>query len=162
MINGRPNSIWFSDDIATLQWHIQEIIGAKDLEQQSDARWLASVYFKNSINRYWRTRRDSPWVLTERMGFCLPGFLNGVSAVYMIHSASPVFLLRITLAFRSNHAPSLGIGLSIWFVMMLGWMVTQFQLDFFSELLAWFGSYHTLQFYPHWEKAWHFMGLTGA
>jgi len=37
-----------------------EIIGAKDLEQQSDARWLASVYFKNSINRYWRSRRDSP------------------------------------------------------------------------------------------------------
>lgn len=37
-----------------------EIIGAKDLGQQSDARWLASVYFKNSISRYWRTRRDSP------------------------------------------------------------------------------------------------------
>jgi hypothetical protein len=39
-----------------------EIIGAKDLEQQSDARWLASVYFKNSINRYWRARRDSPGI----------------------------------------------------------------------------------------------------
>ncbi|CAK9199162.1 unnamed protein product [Sphagnum jensenii] len=36
-----------------------EIIASRDLEHQSDARWLASVYFKNSINRYWRIRRDS-------------------------------------------------------------------------------------------------------
>jgi hypothetical protein len=43
------------------------------------------------------------------MGFCFSGFLNGVSAVYMVHFASSIFLLKITLAFRSNHAPSLGI-----------------------------------------------------
>lgn len=36
-----------------------EIIAAKDLETQNNTRWLASVYFKNSINRYWRQRRDS-------------------------------------------------------------------------------------------------------
>eukprot|EP00249_Psilotum_nudum_P007668 c20733_g1_i1 orf=1506-4013(-) len=35
-----------------------EIIATKNLEGQSTARWLASVYFKNSINRYWRHRRD--------------------------------------------------------------------------------------------------------
>ncbi|CAM6098378.1 unnamed protein product [Calypogeia fissa] len=38
------------------------IIASRDLEKQSDARWLASVYFKNSINRYWRIRRDSPGI----------------------------------------------------------------------------------------------------
>ncbi len=40
---------------------MQEIIASRDLEHQSDAQWLASVYFKNSINRYWRIRRDSLW-----------------------------------------------------------------------------------------------------
>lgn len=36
-----------------------EIMASKDISVQSSARWLASVYFKNSINRYWRLRRDS-------------------------------------------------------------------------------------------------------
>lgn len=45
-----------------------EIIASRDLEHQSDARWLASVYFKNSINRYWRIRRDSLWATWS---FCL-------------------------------------------------------------------------------------------
>jgi len=40
---------------------MEEIIASRDLEHQSDARWLASVYFKNSINRYWKIRRDSLW-----------------------------------------------------------------------------------------------------
>ncbi|BBN14841.1 importin-11 [Marchantia polymorpha subsp. ruderalis] len=39
-----------------------EIIASRDLEKQSDPRWLASVYFKNSINRYWRIRRDTPGI----------------------------------------------------------------------------------------------------
>ncbi|XP_024543668.1 importin-11 [Selaginella moellendorffii] len=39
-----------------------EIIATRDLDDQSDARWLASVYFKNSINRYWRHRRDAPGI----------------------------------------------------------------------------------------------------
>jgi hypothetical protein len=47
---------------------MQEIIASRDLEHQSDARWLASVYFKNSINRYWRIRRDSLWATWS---FCL-------------------------------------------------------------------------------------------
>lgn len=40
-----------------LLW-LQEIITAKDLVSQVDVRLMASVYFKNSINRYWRNRRD--------------------------------------------------------------------------------------------------------
>ncbi|KAL2621919.1 hypothetical protein R1flu_002124 [Riccia fluitans] len=39
-----------------------EIIASRDLEKQSDPRWLASVYFKNSINRYWRIRRETPGI----------------------------------------------------------------------------------------------------
>eukprot|EP00250_Pteridium_aquilinum_P001245 c11455_g1_i1 orf=570-3623(-) len=38
---------------------LMEIMASKDASVQSSARWLASVYFKNSINRYWRLRRDS-------------------------------------------------------------------------------------------------------
>lgn len=37
----------------------QEVITAKDLAAQADVRLMASVYFKNSVNRYWRNRRDS-------------------------------------------------------------------------------------------------------
>ncbi|GFY82391.1 ARM repeat superfamily protein [Actinidia rufa] len=38
---------------------LMEVITAKDLAPQVDVRLLASVYFKNSISRYWRSRRDS-------------------------------------------------------------------------------------------------------
>lgn len=38
---------------------MQEVITAQDLVAQVDVRLMATVYFKNSINRYWRTRRDS-------------------------------------------------------------------------------------------------------
>lgn len=38
---------------------MQEVITAKDLAPHVDVRLMASVYFKNSINRYWRHRRDS-------------------------------------------------------------------------------------------------------
>ena len=38
---------------------MQEIITAKDLASQVDIRLMASVYFKNSVNRYWRNKRDS-------------------------------------------------------------------------------------------------------
>lgn len=38
---------------------LQELITAKDLASQVDVRLMATVYFKNSINRYWRYRRDS-------------------------------------------------------------------------------------------------------
>lgn len=38
---------------------LMEVITAKDLASQVDVRLMASVYFKNSINRYWRTRRDA-------------------------------------------------------------------------------------------------------
>ncbi|RVW31958.1 hypothetical protein CK203_112775 [Vitis vinifera] len=36
-----------------------EVITAKDLAAQVDVRLMASVYFKNGVNRYWRNRRDS-------------------------------------------------------------------------------------------------------
>ncbi|KAJ8445940.1 hypothetical protein Cgig2_009869 [Carnegiea gigantea] len=38
---------------------LKEVITAKDLAVQVDVRLMATVYFKNSINRYWRTRRES-------------------------------------------------------------------------------------------------------
>ncbi|KAM7265594.1 hypothetical protein ACFE04_003277 [Oxalis oulophora] len=38
---------------------LMEVITAQDLASQVDVRLMASVYFKNSINRYWRNRRDS-------------------------------------------------------------------------------------------------------
>uniref|UniRef100_A0A7N0T6K4 Importin N-terminal domain-containing protein n=1 Tax=Kalanchoe fedtschenkoi TaxID=63787 RepID=A0A7N0T6K4_KALFE len=42
-----------------------EIITAKDLAAQVDVRLLASLYFKNSISKYWRNRRDSTGISNE-------------------------------------------------------------------------------------------------
>ncbi|KAG5584745.1 hypothetical protein H5410_045179 [Solanum commersonii] len=44
---------------------LMEVITAKDLASQVDVRLMASVYFKNSINRYWRNRRDSTGISNE-------------------------------------------------------------------------------------------------
>ncbi|XP_009768023.1 uncharacterized protein LOC107807441 [Nicotiana tabacum] len=44
---------------------LMEVITAKDLMSQVDVRLMASVYFKNSINRYWRSRRDSSGISSE-------------------------------------------------------------------------------------------------
>ncbi|XP_028794935.1 importin-11 [Neltuma alba] len=44
---------------------LMEVITAKDLASQVDVRLMASVYFKNSINRYWRHRRDSSGITNE-------------------------------------------------------------------------------------------------
>ncbi|XP_073066536.1 uncharacterized protein [Primulina eburnea] len=44
---------------------LMEVIAAKDLTSQTDVRLLASVYFKNSINRYWRHKRDSTGLSNE-------------------------------------------------------------------------------------------------
>ncbi|XP_060202448.1 uncharacterized protein LOC132630871 isoform X2 [Lycium barbarum] len=44
---------------------LMEVITAKDLVTQVDVRLMASVYFKNSINRYWRSRRDSSGISNE-------------------------------------------------------------------------------------------------
>ncbi|KAA3464837.1 importin-11-like [Gossypium australe] len=44
---------------------LMEVITAKDLASQVDIRLMASVYFKNSINRYWRKRRDSSGISNE-------------------------------------------------------------------------------------------------
>ncbi|XP_051113864.1 uncharacterized protein LOC127239659 [Andrographis paniculata] len=38
---------------------LMEVITTNDLVSQTDVRLMASVYFKNCINRYWRNRRDS-------------------------------------------------------------------------------------------------------
>lgn len=42
-----------------------EIVTAQELDEQGTARWLAAVYFKNSINRFWRTRKDSQGIGNE-------------------------------------------------------------------------------------------------
>ncbi|GJN10596.1 hypothetical protein PR202_ga28703 [Eleusine coracana subsp. coracana] len=42
-----------------------EIISARGLACREDVRLLATVYFKNSINRYWRQRRDSYGISNE-------------------------------------------------------------------------------------------------
>ncbi|CAK8541978.1 unnamed protein product [Lathyrus sativus] len=42
-----------------------ELITANDLASQVDVRLMATVYFKNSINRYWRQRRDSSGISNE-------------------------------------------------------------------------------------------------
>ncbi|KAM5552603.1 hypothetical protein ABKV19_025032 [Rosa sericea] len=44
---------------------LMEVITAKDLAPHVDVRLMASVYFKNSINRYWRHRRDSSGISNE-------------------------------------------------------------------------------------------------
>jgi len=41
-----------------LVW-LQEVIASKDLVSHVDVRLMASVYFKNSINRHWKSRRNS-------------------------------------------------------------------------------------------------------
>ncbi|KAL5198245.1 hypothetical protein ABZP36_001757 [Zizania latifolia] len=42
-----------------------EIISARGLACREDVRLLATVYFKNSISRYWRRRRDSYGISNE-------------------------------------------------------------------------------------------------
>ncbi|GMH26512.1 hypothetical protein Nepgr_028355 [Nepenthes gracilis] len=44
---------------------LMEVITARDLAAQVDVRQMATVYFKNSINRYWRCRRDSMGISHE-------------------------------------------------------------------------------------------------
>ncbi|CAB4292369.1 unnamed protein product [Prunus armeniaca] len=44
---------------------LMEVITAKDLVPRVDVRLMASVYFKNSVNRYWRHRRDSSGISNE-------------------------------------------------------------------------------------------------
>ncbi|KAK9930777.1 hypothetical protein M0R45_018088 [Rubus argutus] len=44
---------------------LMEVIIAQDLAPHVDVRLMASVYFKNSINRYWRQRRDSSGISNE-------------------------------------------------------------------------------------------------
>ncbi|XP_021891017.1 importin-11 [Carica papaya] len=44
---------------------LMEVITSKDLVSHVDVRLLASVYFKNSINRHWRHRRDSSGISSE-------------------------------------------------------------------------------------------------
>lgn len=44
---------------------LMEVITMKDLASQTGVRLMASVYFKNSVNRYWRNRRDSTGLSNE-------------------------------------------------------------------------------------------------
>ncbi|XP_039173554.1 importin beta SMX1-like [Eucalyptus grandis] len=71
---------------------LMEVITAKDLAPQVDVRLMASVYFKNSVNRYWRTRRDTP----------------GISADEKAHLTHTLYL-RL-----SSHASDLSALLLLW------------------------------------------------
>ncbi|MED6196256.1 hypothetical protein PIB30_045785 [Stylosanthes scabra] len=42
-----------------------ELITAKDLASQKEVRLMATIYFKNSVSRYWRNRRDSSGISNE-------------------------------------------------------------------------------------------------
>ncbi|KAG2272544.1 hypothetical protein Bca52824_067099 [Brassica carinata] len=44
---------------------LMEVIASKDLVSHVDVRLMASVYFKNSINRYWKSRRNSSGISNE-------------------------------------------------------------------------------------------------
>ncbi|KAL6268877.1 hypothetical protein ACE6H2_025788 [Prunus campanulata] len=44
---------------------LMEVITAKDLVPRVDVRLMASVYFKNSVNSYWRHGRDSSGISNE-------------------------------------------------------------------------------------------------
>ncbi|XP_071697003.1 uncharacterized protein [Rutidosis leptorrhynchoides] len=44
---------------------LMEVISSKDLAPQVAVRLMASLYFKNSINRYWRNKRDSSGITSE-------------------------------------------------------------------------------------------------
>lgn len=46
--------------LPTTPTHWQEILASKDADHS--ARWLAAVHFKNSCNKYWRSRLPG-WVL---------------------------------------------------------------------------------------------------
>ncbi|KAG7576545.1 Importin-beta N-terminal domain [Arabidopsis thaliana x Arabidopsis arenosa] len=43
---------------------LMEVIASKDLVSHVDVRLMASVYFKNSINRHWKNRRNS-WSMSN-------------------------------------------------------------------------------------------------
>jgi len=43
---------------------LMEVIASKDLVSHVDVRLMASVYFKNSINRHWKSRRNS-WSMSN-------------------------------------------------------------------------------------------------
>jgi hypothetical protein len=42
----------------TYSRRVQEVIANRTGEVQHEARWVATVYFKNCINRCWRVKRD--------------------------------------------------------------------------------------------------------
>ncbi|RID64164.1 hypothetical protein BRARA_E03120 [Brassica rapa] len=44
---------------------LMEVIASKDLVSHVDVRLMASVYFKNSINRYWKSRRNASGISNE-------------------------------------------------------------------------------------------------
>lgn len=62
---------------------VQEVITAKDLTSQTNVRLMASVYFKNSINRYWRNRRDSMCVI-----YLFVSYISVASAAHVQRIAS--------------------------------------------------------------------------
>lgn len=65
---------------------VQEVITAKDLASQTDVRLMASVYFKNSVSRYWRNRRDSTLVPSSFSPYLLCSCNSGVECASFVIS----------------------------------------------------------------------------
>lgn len=66
--------------------NVQEVITAKDLASQTDVRLMASVYFKNSVSRYWRNRRDSTFVPSSLSTYLLYSCNSGVDCALFVIS----------------------------------------------------------------------------
>eukprot|EP00252_Welwitschia_mirabilis_P000625 TRINITY_DN10617_c0_g1_i3.p1 TRINITY_DN10617_c0_g1~~TRINITY_DN10617_c0_g1_i3.p1 ORF type:complete len:176 (-),score=17.81 TRINITY_DN10617_c0_g1_i3:7-534(-) len=85
-----------------------EIISTKDLDNQNNARWLASVYFKNSINRYWRQRRESIVISgVEKLYLHLLGVHSMRHICLPSEIKFPSDLVLLTLCSKFDQFPSL-------------------------------------------------------
>ncbi|KAG6483410.1 hypothetical protein ZIOFF_060055 [Zingiber officinale] len=89
-----------------------EIIAARDSGCRDDALLLASVYFKNSISRYWRHRRDTSFaghesnlyeLLFQQLcpesyaSYLYPSLLNIPSALFRESDFQPYIVLHVKL-----------------------------------------------------------------
>ncbi|CAN6439546.1 unnamed protein product [Victoria cruziana] len=73
-----------------------EIITSESLSSHSEVRLLATVYFKNSVNRYWRHRRDSYGISIEEKAYLRRKLLTDLrEANYQIALQRAVLVSRI-------------------------------------------------------------------
>ncbi|XP_074350982.1 uncharacterized protein LOC141690197 isoform X2 [Apium graveolens] len=73
-----------------------EVITAKDLAAQTDVRLMASVYFKNSVSRYWRNRRESHGISKEEKSYLRQKLLSHLREEnYQIAATLAVLISKI-------------------------------------------------------------------